>query len=317
MIKKALIFTAALAALAATSCQHHPLWWGDDQDDPINVAIHWEGEMAGKEPAKGMRVHLFSLSEHPHYGKADHPATGGPVHLSHGSSHFTVVYHYHASNIYFRNDTDMDNFEAYFAPMTRATYSRAFPEQYTVTAASDDFFVGVNEQYTVAGHDEDSNGDIHVWPESVLVTYDFIVKGVRNAKDISEARGAITGMSGTYLLTQQRAGTSSSTLLFGASKDEQNNCITGSFRTFGRLDGRKDFTIEIIYPSATGTGYITKTWDVSDQVDIDTPVDNDPTTYEIIIEDADIDIPRAGTAGGSGFDIDVNDWPDQPVAVPL
>jgi hypothetical protein len=316
MIKKLLILTLTVAGFA--SCRHKDLWWGEYDAAPINVAIHWEGELEGKEPVKGMRVHLFSLDENPHYGMADHPAEGGPVHLIHGSRHFTVAYHYHASSIYFRNDTDMDNLEAYFAPVSRGTYSRAFPDQYTVASTPDDFYVGVNEDYTVADSGQPSNGDIHIWPESVLVTYNFIVKGVKNADDMSEARGAITGMSGTYLLTQQKAGTSATTLLFSATKDGENDCITGSFSTFGKLDDlRKDFTIEIIYPSATGTGYITRTWDVSDQVDIDTPVDNDPTTYEIVIENAEIEIPRAGSSGGGGFDIDVNDWPDEPVPVPL
>ncbi len=315
MIKRALIFT--VAALAFTSCRHKDLWRGAEGASPINVAIHWQGPLAGMEPEKGMRVHLFSLSDHPHFGKVDHPATGGPVDLRHGSRHLTVAYHYHASNIYFRNDTDMENFEAYFAPVSRGTYSRAFPEQMTVSATPDDFFVGVNDDYTVAHEGEDSNGDIDVYPESVLVTYNFIVKGVKNAKDITEARGAITGMSGTYLLTQQKAGTSATTLLFSASKDGVNDCITGSFRTFGRLEDQKDFTVEMIYPSDTGTAYISQTWDVSDQVDVPGPVDSDPTTYEIVIENADIEIPEAGTGGGSGFDIDVNDWPDQPIPIVL
>jgi hypothetical protein len=318
MIKRILIFLAVAAAAALTSCHHHPLWWGSE-GTPVEVAIHWEDELEGRQPAKGMRVHLFSLSDHPHYGKIDHPATGGPVHLAHGSCHFTVAYHYHASNIYFRNDTDMENIEAYFAPTTRTTYTRAFPEQYTVAAATaDDFYVGINEEYTVAGLGEPSNGDIHVYPQSVLVTYNFLIKGVKNAGDITETRGAITGMSGTYLLTQLKAGTSATTLLFSARADGNNDRITGSFRTFGRLDEQiKDFTIEMIYPSDTGTGYISGTWDVSSQVDADAPVDNDPATYEIIIEDAEIEIPRAGSGGGGGFDIDVNDWPDQPVVVPL
>jgi hypothetical protein len=46
-------------------------------------------------------------------------------------------------------------------------------------------------------------------------------------------------------------------------------------------------------------------------------VDNNPTTYEIVIEDSGLVIPEAGTSDGGGFDIDVDDWPEQPVPVPL
>lgn len=315
------ILTIIVGALLLASCQHHPLWWGEEEaTTPINLVIHWEGELAGMEPARGMRAHFFSLDDASNQGKADFPATGGRINPAHGSRLLTLAYHYYATNIYFRNDTEHDRFEAYFAPVTRETYSRAFPDQYTVASSADDFFVGVNEEYTVAGEGQPSNGDINIYPRSVLVTYNFIIKGVKNARAITETRGAITGMSGSYLLTQHRVIEGATTLLFSATKDGANNQITGSFRTFGKLDARKDFTIECIFPTATGTGYITRTWDVSSQVDIDTPVDKDNSTYEIIIEasDSDIEIPDPETGdGGSGFDIDVNDWPDEPVPVPL
>jgi hypothetical protein len=100
-------------------------------------------------------------------------------------------------------------------------------------------------------------------------------------------------------------------VLFNAQANGAQETITGSFRTFGRLNKTNNFTIEIHYPSNTpGAGIVQKTWDVTDQID-------NGTNYHIIIEDADINIPDDGGTGnpGGGWEVDLGDWND--VTVPL
>ncbi|MFV0328027.1 MAG: hypothetical protein ACK5LF_27265, partial [Bacteroides xylanisolvens] len=131
--------------------------------------------------------------------------------------------------------------------------------------------------------------------------------GVSGTKFISATRGAISGMSNSYYLNSGTLSTTVSTLLFNATADVSGSMITGSFRTFGRIDNTtNNFTIEVLYPSSTG-GILQKTWDVTDQI-------SNGTNFHIIIEDSGIDVPDEGGGGtGGGFEADVEEWEDEVI----
>lgn len=310
-MKRTIIYAILALAVIAVSCRNKDLY------DPtslegfnrrVAVRINWDQGL-NVPTVDGMRINLFSLSpDTPDYGKDDVWATGGEVRPQLGATYKTYAYNYAGNNVKFVNESDVDLIEAVSSLLSRATYSRAFPEEPTVDQVKGDFHVGINPGYTVLNTDEPQFIDVS--PANAVKTYTFEVRGVEGAEFISQTRGGISGFSASYFLATGALSATSSTVLFNAQANGAQNTITGSFRTFGRLDETNNFTIEILYPSNTpGSGIVQKTWDVTGQIE-------GGTNYHIVIDDAGIEIPDEGGPGGAdGWDVDLNDWND--ITVPL
>ncbi len=309
MKKITTICLLAWAALAV-SCRNKDLVDPVQGGPAITVRINWATGL--NVPTRdGMRINLFSLDEGVHhYGRADVPHHGAQVRLSVGTSHKTFAYNYSGNNVQFSNEEHPERIEAKVGAKVRSTYSRAFPDQTTIDEVRGDFHVGINDSYTVINIPDEQY--IDVWPANAVITYTYEVRNVRGARYISEARGGIAGFSASYNLATGALADSPSTVLFDGQANPSDNTITGSFRTFGRLEMTNDFTIEILFPSAMpGNGIIQRTWDVTGQID-------DNVNRHIIIDGSDIDIPEPpGDPGDDtgGWQVDVDDWED--VTVPL
>ncbi len=294
----------------AVSCQNKDLY--DPNTRPtgkgVTVRINW-AQGLNVPTADGMRINLFSLDEGaPHYGKADVEHHGAQVNLQHGTTHKTFAYNYASNNVKFVNESDGDLIEATSSRLTRATYSRAFPDEPTVDQVRGDFHGGVNPGYTVLNTSDEQFIDIS--PENVVKTYTFEIRGVEGAEFISQTRGGISGFSASYLMATGTLSATPSTVLFNAQANGAQGTITGSFRTFGRLDVTNNFTIEILYPSNTpGAGILQKTWDVTGQID-------NNNNFHLVFEDSGIVVPDEGSESqADGWDVDLNDWND--ITVPL
>ena len=313
MIKRLIYLTIPVALAVFSSCKHKELCY-DPHDGLIrtemNIVIHWQDGVT--KPAKGMMVNLFGVGATPHYGMEHFPADGGPVSLVTDGTYHGTCYDYYAENIYFRNEYDYQALEAYCAPLTRATYSRAFPDDVTVAEPDFPFWVDRVQDFPVTGE------DMHYYPDNVVEVFTFEIRNVEGAQYISACRGGIGGMSASYGIFEGTLAQVASTVLFDAAKDGANKKITGSFRTFGRVNASavtNNFTIEILYPSKNG-GIIHATWDVTDQVVAalhipgipDIIIDNDGRIPPIIPDDDD---------KGSGFEADVERWEDITVPMPM
>ena len=306
-MKKILSLSFLALSLVFGSCQNKDLCYehaGTPHKGDTEIRIHWDG-IAAPPVANGMRINLFSLDEFPAYGIDDVPYTGTTVNLRYNSEVRTLAYTYRGNNIYFRNQLDADLIEAYCGAMTRATYTRSYPDERTVAEPQGVFYAGENARYTVL--EDDPERVIDVYPDNKLYTYTFEVRNVKGAQFIRETRGACSGMSDAYFLGSGTLADFPATILFNASVDAATDRIVGSFKTFGRLDTNNHFTIEALFPSHTN-GIIQKTWDVTSQID-------NGTNFHIIIEDSEIEIPDEGGEDTGNWIIDVGDWED--VTVPL
>ncbi|WP_245904129.1 DUF5119 domain-containing protein [Dysgonomonas alginatilytica] len=273
-------------------------------DQPLRLVINWR--VGQVKPVQGMRANLFSLNDMPSYGIDQVSCDGDILYLPLQSKVKTFCYSYQGNNIYFRNETDINQLEAYTSQTTRATYSKSFPDEKTYAEPLGPFYAGTNESFEVTPSTVPLV--LNVWVENLIKTYTFEVRNVKGTRFISSTRGAIAGMSNSIFLETMALSPSVSTLLFNATANTSENKIEGSFQTFGHQSFASNiFTIEILYPSATG-GILQKSWDVSSQVNI-------PGNYHIIIDDADIDIPDGGSSGStdSGFEVDVNEWENETV----
>ncbi|MDR1005067.1 MAG: DUF5119 domain-containing protein [Prevotellaceae bacterium] len=315
-IYRALLPAVLLLGMLAVSCTNKDLWWGGANAgvdrQKTAVVFEWTDAPAGYTPRGTMRTNLFSRTpEFASYGVSDLSAVnGGTMYLPVGASYNSVAYSYNAdAKVYFRNENDSANIEAYTSTMSRTTYTRAFPEERTVASIADNvqFYVGWLSRFDVV---KSEVPDTMVFvPHNVLHTCFFEVRGITGAENITDSRGALSGMSPSYFLMRRELSSTPVTLFFASSVEVQTGSIHGSFSTFGRLDTENNFTIEILYPSATD-GILQFTWDVTGQM-IETDENGD---YHILIDGSDIVVPNEGTGeSGGGFDADVNDWKEETI----
>jgi hypothetical protein len=300
---------SAIAFLPLFSCENKELYYGPREGQEVAIVIHWDDNQL--KPAQGMRVNIFSLNDSPHYGISDMSSTGGKVKLGYNTSHLALCYDYFESaNIYFRNETHSERIEACCASWVRASYTRAFPDENTV-AEPGVFFVDKVSPFEVTR--SDTVLVLHFYPQNVSKTYTFRIHGVKGAEYITSTRGAVSGMSASYFPATETLAPTPSTLLFDARADGENDCIEGSFRTFGRVGDNNWFNMEILYPSTEGV--LSKSWEVTEKLD---EAENSGT-YHFEIEDADItivpDSTGGGGSGGGGFNADLNEWKDESVPV--
>ena len=290
----------ALLFLLAGCERTDPCLLDHPHGDPVKIVIDW-AEQHSAIAAQGMRGNFFSLDEKPHYGVQDMPREGETIRFPKNSSLYSMVYDYYgAENIGFRNENDKDAIEAYTPQQVRATYSRSFPDENTLLEPSD-LYMDIHDRFTTGSPAD----EIRFTPANVIETYTFEIRRVRGARYITDTRGAVSGVSGSRFLSTGKLFQNGATVLFYAEADGENDIITGSFRTFGRIDLPENvFTIEILYPSEAG--FLQISWDVTGQME---------EGFHIIL-DADIDIiPESDT--GSGFDAIVDEWKDVIIPIPV
>lgn len=300
--KSPILLSAVLLSLAgcnSTDLCYEPFHPHGQQ---VNVVNHWEA--GAVKPSKGMRINLFALDGSQEFGVEDLPVEGGTLSLPHESRYMGISYDYHESEgVNFRNEDHNSACEAFIPAMVRATYSRAFPEENTVSEPVS-FHIDKVESFDVP--DSEESVIVDFYPKDVVKTYTFEVTRVRGAQHITDTRGAMSGISSSYFMTSGSLSPNPSTVLFDARVDATGERITGSFRTFGCVGSGQDFTIEILYPSQTN-GIIQITWNVTPQV----------TSGSHIVVDADIDIIPDPGGDGSGFEADVNEWNDIVIPLPM
>ena len=292
MMKK--IAALLILIFFASACQHKDLYFGDHHQ-LVDVNIHWDEEV--NPPNKGMRVEFFTQSaSSPEVGTEDFPSPhGGKLRMLPESEYDAICYDFLGSEINkIRNNRDCEEIQVYTNGYNRASYSRAFPDEHLATQP-DLFYMD-----KVTGFKVQPPWRIDFYPSNRVETYTFEIRHVRGARFISSLAGACSGLSVSYYLGQECIVGDGGTITFGANRDDENNRIVGSFRTFGHCGDALPnmFTIEIRYPSGDpDNGYMMKTWDVTDQM---------RDGYHIILEWNITVIPSGGDS--SGFDVSVQPW---------
>lgn len=285
-----------IITILLSSCQHKDLYFGDHQH-LVDVIIHWPDE-ATPSP-KGMRIEFFDKTpESPFIGTEDFASPyGGQIDMLPDAMYDAICYDYLGSEINkIRRNRDYRGIQVYTNEYSRASYTRANPDERTI-AMPDNFYMCKVENNRVA-----EPWRIDFYLTNKAETYTFEIRKVRGARFITSLAGACSGVSGSYSLSQEQIVGDWSTVLFGAGTDNDTERIVGSFRTFGHCDDasvRNYFTMELRYPSGNpNNGYRMQTWDVTDQM-------HNGTHYIII--DWDIQIIPTGR-NSSGFDVEVRPW---------
>lgn len=312
-----------ILALVTISCENKSLCDAGlcaEGDVAIKVVVNWEKQ----SDTRAMRMNIFSVTGGVgDYGVNSIPISGESIiELVGGASYIPFCYDYYKTNVHFRNETALGTFQAYCAEASRQTYKElATPVEgeKTIEDPGGDFFAhSWQETFDVVFCDE--CGDtliLNFYPKNKLRQFTYRVNNISGAKNISEARGAASGMAATYFFQTDKLTTERSTVLFEKATvgvDENGKgYIEGSFYTFGPVYPYQNrFTIEIL---SKANLYYTAYWDVSGQISesmADREAKLQKDGYDILIDNTKIpEIPEPGGEdpdSGGGFEVGVDDW---------
>ncbi|MDL2320291.1 DUF5119 domain-containing protein [Alistipes sp. OttesenSCG-928-B03] len=322
------LFLITLTVLAAASCRHKelgeevPCGAGDQQ---IKVVVHWDDP---DTQARSMRINLFSQTpETVDYGRDDVPSAGVKyIYLEGGASYRPFCYDYNASSIYFRNEQNMETFEAYFSGMTRTTYEKyASPlagETTFSAPAGGEFYVHAWTGTFDVKADSEEEQVIDFYPKNILRQFTYRINNITGIENVQDARGAASGMAAVFIFNTDTPTEDRSTMLFGNvvrgyDSKEGYGYLEGEFYTFGPVAPYQTrFTMELY---STAGKYYGSYWDVSGQID-ESMEDREAKLardgFDILIENnPDTDIPSIdpGEGSGGGFDIGVGEWADEVI----
>lgn len=316
---KKIFFTILPLVVLLASCKNKELV----MEDPclptgwsVLVRMNWENH---ERDSRQMRMSLFTQNEYPSLDRETVDKSGSlKINIPVGCSYLPVTYDYYAKNIYFRNETDCNLVEAYSVASTRATYdTHANPVkgETTVSEPGSFYMHSWNETFDIIRTPD--NGEelvIDFYPMNVMREFTFRINNVVGAKNIAQARGAISGMAASMYLSTGQLNSARSTVLFEnvSTTNEEIGSITGRFYTFGPIKPYSNrFTIEII---SKENQYFTSYWDVSGQI-TESMADRDAKLardgYDILINSNLPDIPDTEDPEyDSGFEIDIGEWDD-------
>lgn len=320
---KKILFTIIPLLLLSVSCKNKEL----SAEDPcrttgfdVLVRMNWDDH---QRDSRTMRMSLFSRNDNPHYDRESVDKSGRKtMKLPLGCCYAPICYDYYARNVYFRNETTCEQVEAYSAASTRTTYvSRAEPvDDETTVSEPGNFYMdawdGTFDIVDIPGEGEQLVIDFY--PQDVMREFTFRINNVMGAKNIADARGAVSGMSASILVLTRQLSDKRSTVLFENAKasNEEVGYIEGKFYTFGPLEPYSNrFTIEVM---SRKNQYFTSYWDVSGQIAesmADRAAKLARDKYDILIDnDPNKELPPIPGDGdpdpGSGFDINVDEWDD-------
>ncbi|GHT71661.1 hypothetical protein AGMMS50239_40860 [Bacteroidia bacterium] len=267
-----------LYLLLFCSCENRELSADDPCGDAVavEVVIHWDGIDPADKPQQGMSVHLFAASSR-QYKRANLPVDGGRMDIPGNIPYIPLCYDYYGNEyIHFRDENDLDLFEAYSAPatglynsygpnsaMNRAATGEA--EENTVTEPYPyNFFVTRNDSLFTVRPVPGQTQYLHFYPQNVLREFTFLIRDVEGVENISSASGAISGMSAAYRMGDGVKGVEPSTVLFGNRQGRiswAGDSITGAFCTFGPADiehFRNRLTVGVV---SVRHGYYYGTWE--------------------------------------------------------
>jgi hypothetical protein len=308
----------------------------------IEVIIHWDGIDPLDKPQQGLVAHLFAQDGRQKYERANLPVDGGRMNIPREIPYLPLCYDYYGNDyIHFRNEDELELFEAFSSPATGLYNSygpnsaanrseSGEPEENTVSEPYPyNFFTARNDTLFTALLISGQTQYLHFYPKNVLREFTFLIRDVEGVQNIAGASGAISNMSATYRMSDGVKGVDPATVLFGSKKGRviwAGDSITGIFCTFGPADiERLSNRLSVGVISSAG-GYYSGSWEDTVREQIAGALGQNGTWeeqlawrlqnegYDIVLQNGGQlvipDEPEDGT-----FIVDVNDY--DKVIVPL
>lgn len=148
---------------------------------------------------------------------------------------------------------------------------------------------------------------VPIVPKNRVCRYTYEVNGIRNLSRVTDVRASLSNMASSLLMAGDRLPEElSESLLFGGTLSDKQ--VKGGFYTFGYCqEGSQPNMFKLYLKNRNGGMYVLEQ-DVSQQI-LDIPISGHLADVHLVIH-LDYDILDNPGEGGTGFEVDVDDWCD-------
>ena len=197
------IVICLLAIAGMTSCNHKPLWYGNDLFAYLDVVFDWTKATGNPQPSS-VDLYLFPKDGGQHQYDQK-PMEGGTIRAPYGS-YRAFAFNNDSGSILISETDSINTFQIYtrseniLAPMgmnTKADLRAKGTESQRVVLAPDYLWVGWKQDFDVEFSDEKITHIIYMedrWQEIFVE-----IQGVKNFRYLASVSGALSGLAGGYM----------------------------------------------------------------------------------------------------------------------
>lgn len=324
------IIMAVIGIAALSSCNHKDLCYEHIHKKKIRVAYDWR-EAPDATPA-GMCVFFYSLDNADEYYRFDfNNIEGGEIEIPMGRYEL-ITYNNDTEIVQFNGVNIFDAHKAYTrtGDLLEPLYGNGITSNTTadndeeVRITPDALWGCHTEEIDIEEHgvtythysyddtkaDNSTNEDteyqtITLYPHDMLCHYSYEVRNVENIEHISQISAALSGMTGSMTLADEKSDSQLVTLPLSATAETKSREITGHFLTFGQNPQpgvRHKMTFYVVMDD--GSKYVVKDFP---NLDVTTQVDEAPDQKHVHIIIDSLKLPNPG-AEDDGWLPTVDDW---------
>ena len=152
-------------------------------------------------------------------------------------------------------------------------------------------------------------------PDSMVVTVDINIGGIRGLGEAMEVRGSISNVAGTRYIAKDNLTEDSVVVMYDCTAIPEKNRVTAHFHLFGlEPTDARNLTHKVLLYFWLRTG--AKVYIPIDVTKLIRAVGREASRLRITVEDMDIDL-REYTTGTSGYEVAVDDWDNIVVGINL
>ena len=328
------------AAFILASCNHKPLWYGNDLFAYLDVLFDWTRATGDPQPAS---VDLYLFPEKggaPQYDQK--PMQGGTLRVPYGS-YYALAFNNDTGSILVSGTDSLNTFKIYtrgeniLAPMgmnTKADLRAKGTENQRVVLAPDYLWVGWEKDFDVIFTDEKVTHTIYMedrWQEIYVE-----IRGVKNFRYLASVSGALSGLAGGYKpgldkLTNEKVIIPFEGLKLDAeaaaeyhnqlqltmkkaqtlTKDEASDSVFGQLVCFGHCPYEVNKHILTVYAVLSNGEKYMYSYDVTEQYHEQW---NNRQVY-LVIDELPLPVPISG--GGEGMSLSMDSWYNEDISIDL
>lgn len=305
-----------LVILVGTSCRKE-LCYNHPHEGSIILNVDWRDLPADSKKPNGVLA-VFFRDEDGHSQSVNFPAEGGSRNLTQGN-YGIMVTNNDSELVLFRNMTDWKTAEAftsakrqppYKSPPSNVPNASAPQSRYGISEA--DLLMSSIEGRVVVTENVNVKQVVTVTPECLVIpiTVRISVSGMKN---VSEARGYLTGVSPSIFLGSKSLSQADATVLFNYSSALGGIELRSQFNVFGMVDVPNDnykLALELLLiDQKTVLFYEFK---VNDQITDELRKDGGTIRISETIVIPDVDPP---SPGGGGFKPGIDGWENEDIEI--
>jgi hypothetical protein len=302
----------------------------------VEVIIHWEDTPASAYP-ESMRTLWYAQDGNKEMYDKLFNVYGGYDRLP-ASEYTPLCFDYYGNALLdFRGFGSAGDFEVYNLPASSLynQYANPLPDEPTVAEAASPYLFYVDGRPQTVDTESLHAGDtlrVHFYPENVLREFTFVIYDVQSVQKMAKNSGAITGMSASYFLAENRLATSPSTILFSRVKATGDR-IAGRFCTFGPVNVEQERIRLTVEALSVNNYYYFGAWEKTVSQQIKSSMEGSGTGsfaerqawwrernggFDIVLANEgqlEVSDDGGGPSGNGGFEVGADEWVTTPVPV--